>query len=273
MSNPVFKSLSSGSCGNCYFFGLAGDDCRIEAGILVDAGVSVRRLKDELSRIGTRPEDISGILVTHDHFDHIRSLGSYCKRIGFPVWTTDVLARTLDRRMLAGENFSGCSRVLAPGEWNEIVPGRIFAQYFIVPHDATQTVGYAIRLDDCRVTLMTDIGSMTSESLSFASHSDTVVVESNYDLEMLMNGTYTYDLKMRIRGGSGHLRNEECAEAVRAFMHPGLRNIFLCHLSENNNTPEKAFAATASVIDELGLRGSVALRTLPRETASPLFRL
>lgn len=273
MSRPIFKSLSSGSCGNCYFFGLVDEGCRVEAGILVDAGVSVRRLKDELGRVGIRPDEISGILVTHDHFDHIRSLGSYCKRVGFPVWTTDVLARALNRRQLAGENFPDCSRILAEGDWNEIVPGRIQARYFVVPHDATQTVGYAIRLDGYRITLMTDIGSMTSESLSFASHSDTVVIESNYDLDMLMNGSYTYELKMRIRNGNGHLRNEECAAAVRAFMHPGLRHIFLCHLSENNNTPEKAFAATAAVLEEMGVNDTVSLRALPRQTASPLFHL
>jgi len=273
MSRPIFKSLSSGSCGNCYFFGLADESCKVEAGILIDAGVSVRRLKDELSRVGTHPEDISGVLVTHDHFDHIRSLGSYCKRVGFPVWTTDVLASALRRRQLAGECFQECSRILREGEWNDIVPGRISAKYFVVPHDATQTVGFAIRMDDYRITLMTDIGSMTPESLAFAAHSDTVIIESNYDLEMLMNGSYTYDLKMRIRNGSGHLRNEECAEAVRAFMHPGLRHVFLCHLSENNNTPEKAFAATAAVFDELGVRDSVSLRALPRNTASPLFHL
>ena len=270
----IFKSLSSGSCGNCYFLGSTDENGKTVAGIIIDTGVSVRRMKDELSRCGLGPDDIGGILLTHDHMDHIRSLGSWCKRLSKPVWCTDTLHRVLSRHTLAGgAYFSSCSRTLKPDEWNEIVPGHVQARWFEVPHDASQTVGYAIVIDGFRFVIMTDIGRMTPEALQWAAHADTVVIESNYDLDMLMNGTYTWDLKMRIRSGHGHLRNEECAEAIRQFVHPGLKNIFLCHLSENNNTPEKAFDASAAVLQELGLAGEIALRALPRQTASPLFRL
>ncbi len=269
----VFKSLSSGSCGNCYFLGITDASGKAEAGVVIDTGVSVRRLRDELRSCGFSTDDIGGVLVTHDHMDHIRSLGSWCKRLQKPVWTTEVLHKVLVNHTIAGEDFPSCGRVLTAGDWDEIVPGRIRARFFEVPHDATQTVGYAITLDGYRFVIMTDIGAMTAEALSWAAHAGTVVIESNYDLDMLMNGSYTWDLKMRIRNGHGHLRNEECAEAIRRFMHPELRNIFLCHLSENNNTPEKAFAASAAVLEELGAKGTVALRTLPRQTASPLFRL
>ena len=127
---------------------------------------------------------------------------------------------------------------------------------------------------------------MTEEALAYARNADTVVIESNYDREMLINGPYPYDLKMRILGGSGHLRNDQCAESVKAFMHDGLRNVFLCHLSENNNTPELALGATAGVLESMGyIRAyvksavftrddhSVNLRALPRRTASPLYVL
>ena len=269
----VFKSLSSGSCGNCYFLGIRDASGNVEAGVVIDAGVSVRRLRDELRRSGLDTDDIGGVLITHDHMDHIRALGSWCKRLQKPVWTTDVLHKALTNHTIAGEWFPSCAKVLDAGDWNEIVPGRILARYFIVPHDATQTVGYAITLDGYRFVIMTDIGSMTPEALSWAAHASTVVIESNYDLEMLMNGSYTWDLKMRIRNGQGHLRNEECADAIRRFFHHGLKNIFLCHLSENNNTPGKAFRASAAALDELDAAGAVALRTLPRQTASPLFIL
>ena len=269
----VFKSLSSGSCGNCYFLGITAADGSVEAGIAIDTGVSVRRLRDEMRRSGLSHEDVSAVLITHDHMDHIRSLGSWCKRLCLPVWTTAELHRVLSGHTIAGESFPSCSRILEDGAWNEIVPGRISARYFEVPHDASQTVGYAIVLDGYRFVIMTDIGAMTSEALSWASHADTVVIESNYDYEMLMKGTYTWDLKMRIQSGHGHLRNEECAEAIRQFVHPGLKKIFLCHLSENNNTPEKAFRASAAVLEDLGLASTVSLRTLPRQTASPLFSL
>ena len=269
----IFKSLSSGSCGNCYFLATTDEKGKVEAGIAIDTGVSVRRVREELRRNGYSPDDIHAVLITHDHMDHIRSLGSWCKRFCKPVWTTEVLHRTLTGRTIASDEFKGCSKVLADGDWNDIVPGRIRARYFVVPHDATQTVGYAILIDGYRFVIMTDIGAMTPEALSWASHAQTVVIESNYDLDMLMHGSYTYELKMRIRSGHGHLRNEECAEAIGKFCHKDLRNIFLCHLSENNNTPEKAFEVSAAVLEKLGVTSTVALRALPRGTASPLFHL
>ncbi|MDD6151543.1 MAG: MBL fold metallo-hydrolase [Bacteroidales bacterium] len=269
----VFKSLSSGSCGNCYFLASTDSQGRVQAGVAIDTGVSVRRLKEELRRHGYSPDDIHAVLLTHDHMDHIRSLGSWCKRLSKPVWTSGVLHSCLAGRTISGEDFIACSRVLGEGDWNEVVPGHVKVRYFVVPHDATQTVGYAIVIDSYRFVIMTDIGSMTPEALSWASHAQTVVIESNYDYQMLINGSYTYELKMRILKGHGHLRNEECAEAIRHFYHEGLRNIFLCHLSENNNTPEKAFASSEQVLRDMGVTGKVALRTLPRQSASPLFIL
>ena len=101
-----------------------------------------------------------------------------------------------------------------------------------------------------------------------------VVVESNYDMDMLMSGPYTYELKMRIVQGCGHLSNDECASAIKRFHHPGLRNIFLCHLSENNNTRDLAFNCSLAALQELGVKkGDLSLRCLPRQYPSPLFNL
>ena len=121
---------------------------------------------------------------------------------------------------------------------------------------------------------MTDIGRMTDEAVEYARQADTVVIESNYDMDMLMRGPYTYELKMRIVQGCGHLSNDECAGAIKRFWHPGLKNIFLCHLSENNNTHELAYACASQALQELGVgKGSVALRCLPRRYPSQLFTL
>jgi phosphoribosyl 1,2-cyclic phosphodiesterase len=114
---------------------------------------------------------------------------------------------------------------------------------------------------------MTDIGHMTEEALSWARQADTVVIESNYDPEMLRFGPYPPDLQARIRGGHGHLSNPECAEAISAFRHEGLRHLFLCHLSEHNNTPELAYRTS------LEAAGGIPLVPLPRQTASPLYIL
>ena len=204
-----FKSLSSGSCGNCYFLGIfeeSDEGSRCECAVLVDAGVSPRRLKKELQRDGISLECISSILITHDHLDHIRSLGSYCKHLRLPVWLTPELSRVLSRHFMTARQIGGLRNELETG-WNDIVPGRIRARYFVVPHDASQTVGYAVELDGYRFMIMTDAGRMTAEAASLASEAQTVVIESNYDYEMLRHGPYTKALQDRICGGHGHLSN------------------------------------------------------------------
>ena len=272
-----FKSFSSGSCGNCYFLGIfpdgadalrSGTPC--EAGILIDAGVSPRRLKKELGYDGLGFDDIGAMLITHDHMDHIRSLGSFCKHVGKPVWATSTLHRALSHHTVVGEWLGGCARTL-PDSWTEVVPGRIRVRWFEVPHDATQTVGYAVMLDDFKFVLITDSGRMTDQAMAFASQADTVVIESNYDPYMLAHGPYPPDLQARIRGGHGHMSNQECADALARFAHEGLRNVFLCHLSEHNNTPELALKASREVADTLpfGFR----LAPLPRQSATPLINL
>ena len=267
-SSVRFKSFSSGSCGNCYFLGLFGEESRrSEAGILIDAGVSPRRLKKELQTDGLCFDDFGAVLITHDHMDHVRSLGSVCKHIGKPVWATARLHRALSFNPMTRDWIGQWKTPLCEDGWSEIIPGRIRARHFVVPHDATQTVGYAILLDDFKFVIMTDIGRMTEEGLTWARQADAVVIESNYDPEMLRLGPYPPDLQARIRGGHGHLSNPECAEAIKAFNHQGLRHIFLCHLSEHNNTPELAYR------ESLEAAAGIPLTPLPRQSASPLFVL
>ena len=261
-----FMSLSSGSCGNCYYLGTEN------SGILIDAGVSLRRLKKVLQEYNLTTDSFSAVLVTHDHLDHIRHLGSFCKRLNKPVYTAKAIHDALARHTFTAPTIGPCRRILEEGQWNEVAGMK--TRYFVVPHDATQTVGYAIELDGRRFVIMTDVGRMTDEAVELARTADTVVVESNYDMDMLMSGPYTYELKMRIVQGCGHLSNDECASAIKRFHHPQLRNIFLCHLSENNNTRDLAFNCSLAALHELGVKkGDLALRCLPRQYPSPLFSL
>ena len=261
-----FMSFSSGSCGNCYFLGSGSK------GIVIDAGVSLRRLKKVMQEYDLTPDSFSAVLVTHDHLDHIRHLGSFCKRLSKPVYTTDVIHGALARHTFTAPTISPCRRILSEGEWNEVAGMKV--RYFVVPHDATQTVGYAIDIDGRMFVIMTDIGRMTDEAVEFARKADTVVIESNYDMDMLMGGPYTYELKMRIVQGCGHLSNDEYASAIKRFWHPGLKNIFPCHLSENNNTHDLAYRSAADALHELGVeKGAVALRCLPRQYPSQMFIL
>lgn len=262
-----FKSLSSGSCGNCYFLGIFNEDNMAEAGILIDAGVSPRSLKKELQRENLGYDDFQAILITHDHHDHIRSLGSYAKHVCKPVWATDRLMRALSSSYLTGEHFTPLRRTFGDG-WNEVVPGRIMVRWFEVPHDATQTIGFAIILDGHKYVHITDCGRMTEEALNWCRQAETLTLESNYDLAMLRNGPYPKELQDRICMGHGHLSNDECAEALRRIEHDGLRNVFLCHLSDHNNTPELALGTSRPVLDP-----SIRIVPLPRQTASPLYIL
>lgn len=261
-----FKSLSSGSCGNCYFLGsFVGKFC--DCAVLIDAGVSPRRLKKELLAEGIETSSIRALLVTHDHIDHVRSLGSFCKQYSFPVWSSPILAEALTHSYVVGSYYPACKRILEDA-WTEIVPKRLRVKAFCVPHDASQTLGYAIEIDGYKFVIMTDIGAMTQEAICFARQADTVVIESNYDCEMLRRGPYPLALQNRIRGGNGHLSNDECAEAISAFEHEGLKNVFLCHLSEHNNDPKLAHSCSRLKLDP-----TIRLVTLPRQTPSPLFTL
>lgn len=260
-----FMSFSSGSCGNCYYVG------NEYGGVIIDAGISLRKLKKAFAENGLDMDTVAAVLVTHDHLDHIRFLGSFCKRLQKPVYTTEEIHKALSRHSFTSAHIGSCRCILQPGCANTVADG-IDVTYFEVPHDATQTVGYSISVDGRKFVIMTDIGRMTDEAAAFAREADSLVLESNYDMDMLVAGPYTYDLKMRIIQGHGHLSNDECASALKRIYHPGLKNIFLCHLSENNNTADLAFRASSVALSEAGApQGSVNLRCLPRTYPSPLF--
>ncbi|MBR6001881.1 MAG: MBL fold metallo-hydrolase, partial [Bacteroidales bacterium] len=241
-----FKSFSSGSCGNCSFLGT--DEGGVLRGVLIDTGVGWRSFLRDASIDGIGAGSIGAILVTHDHYDHIHHLGTFSKRLSVPVVSTETILRATRRHPYTGQ-FTG--KAVTIGQWTPVAEG-IEALCFPVPHDAAGTVGYAIRLEGRLFVIMTDIGEMTSEALALARQADTVVIESNYDLQMLIGGTYDYALKMRISKGHGHLSNAACAEALREIWHPGLRNVFLCHLSANNNTPDLALASAREALASAG---------------------
>lgn len=272
-----FVSFSSGSCGNCYFLHDG------TAGLVIDAGISLRRLKKYLTERGFGLDSFQAVLVTHDHLDHIRHLGAWCKHLGKPVYATRTLHDALSRHTFTRDWIAPCRKIL--GEGSTVLPIRPEPELcpsvtsFVVPHDATQTVGFYIEWGGHRFFLMTDAGRVTPEALEYASKADTVVFESNYDTEMLIGGPYPHDLKMRICKGNGHLSNDECAVAVRRFWHPGLRHIFLCHLSENNNTPALAFEATAEALRLIdagnghSAKDVTNLQTLHRSSPSQVYIL
>lgn len=264
-----FVSLSSGSNGNCYYI---GNEC---AGILIDAGIGTRTIKKRLGEVGIPVERIRCVLVSHDHFDHIRSLGTFAERFHKPVYAT--------APCIAAFNRHYCTRgYLGPGRCHELVPGEdlwleggsaamgrgICVTPFRVPHDATDTVGFFIDFFGETFTFLTDLGAVTDDAVSFAARSRHLIVEANYDPEMLRTGSYPPDLQQRIRSGHGHLANAQTAELIlRALAAEQLlQDVFLCHLSENNNTPELALETVSAAIPK-----DIRLVALPRREHSTLF--
>ena len=281
----LFKSFSSGSCGNCYYLGVEDEGC-ISGGVIIDAGVSVRRLRQMFAADHLGTDVFTSVLVTHDHMDHIHSLGGYWKYLRKCIWCAPQLRSSLMSGRYLLEPLHPDLRTLGP-DWNEVVPGLVRARWFEVPHDATHTVGYALDAGGYMFVIITDVGAMTLEAMHWASKAQTLVIEANYDDEMLLHGPYPADLKARIRGGHGHLSNALCAEAVSQLLHPELRHVYLCHLSENNNTPQLAYEAVAAVLETAGYVRSypgssvfshknghtLTMCPLPRRTPSVLYTL
>lgn len=257
-----FLSLSSGSNGNCYFFA----DGRTS--FLIDLGIGARTIKKRLAEHGFDLDSVDAVFVTHDHFDHIKSLGTFTERYQKPVYLTRTLEKALRRNFCTAGRLKGCVRYLEEGEVT-VLSDNLAVTPFVVPHDATQTVGYHFTFSGERFTVMTDLGEVTDEAVHYASLADHLIVESNYDVDMLMTGPYTPELKHRILTQHGHLSNEQTASLLRRSAHEGLRDVYLCHLSANNNTPALAFGSAQKTLGSVGSRAS--LHCLPRSCASELF--
>lgn len=257
-----FLSLSSGSNGNCYYFGNG------RTAFLIDIGIGARTIKKRLAEHDIPFDSIDAIFVTHDHFDHIKSLGTYTERYRRPVYLTRTLEKALRSNFCTAGRLKGCVRYLEEGK-EAAIGDDLRITPFVVPHDATQTVGYHFTFDGERFTVMTDLGEVTDEAVRFASLADHLVVESNYDVDMLMTGSYPPELKRRILTEHGHLSNDQTASLLRRSSHDGLRDVFLCHLSANNNTPRLAFENAKKTLESIGSRAS--LHCLPRSSASDVF--
>lgn len=260
-----FFSLSSGSNGNCYYIG------NENTAFLIDSGIGPRTVKKRLLEHNIDISSIEFVLVTHDHIDHIKGVGILAQKYSLPVYATSVLHQSLDNHPCTRCKLTGSVRRSEPGVVStykevEFIP-------FVVPHDATETVGYFINFNGIKFTFLTDLGEVTDDVIKYCRMSNVIIFESNYDLDMLINGSYSPELKVRIMQECGHLSNEQTASAIKRIYHKDLSHIFLCHLSENNNTPAKAFNQVAEALYSIGVKPNkdVSLTCLPRRNVSELF--
>jgi len=260
-----FISLSSGSNGNCYYIG------NEQTALLVDLGIGGRTVRKRLADVGISLSSVEMIMVTHDHIDHIKYLGSVAQKLSLPVFATATLHEAFEHNLCTRGMISGCRRVIRKETFFEHRGVRCVA--FGVPHDATETLGYFIDFFGEKFVFMTDLGSVPETAKDYCRVADHIIIESNYDMDMLLRGPYPPDLKKRIIQGHGHMSNDQCASAIKEIYHPGLKDLFLCHLSENNNTPELAYTNACSALESIGLKvgADIKLYCLPRREASPLF--
>ena len=227
----TFTTLASGSSGNAALMS-CGDTY-----LLLDAGISARRITTALKGMGVDPGCLSAILVTHEHSDHISGLATLTKQLGLPVYATAPTLDQLCRKvpLLAQQRLC---RAFRPGDGFPI--GEIWVQPFATDHDAAGSVGYSLTGDGCKLTLCTDLGRVTPQVEQAVSGCDLLVCETNYDPEWLASGPYPYYLKRRIMGDRGHLSNEMGALLALRAAQSGTRHILLAHLSAENNTPARA---------------------------------
>lgn len=260
-----FLSLASGSSGNCYYLGTS------EYGILIDAGIGIRTIKKVLKERAIDMSTIVAVLITHDHADHIKTVGCLGEKHNIPIYATDGVHKGIEKSRYVEETLSASRRVIEKETPFTIRDFNITA--FEVPHDSTDNVGYYIEFENHKFTFATDVGHITEVVTKYASRANHLIIEANYDEEMLRFGTYPQFLKERVASPTGHLSNREAAEFLALNYHPHLRNIWLCHLSRDNNHPELAFKTIDIRLFQEGIRvgKDVSLIALKRTTPSDIF--
>ena len=262
-----FLSLSSGSSGNCYYVGTDN------YGILLDAGISVRILKKVLKENGIGLEQIMAAFITHEHADHIRSVDRLGEKYGIPIYATEKVHEGIDNCLPSNKKLYTSSRIIEKEIAVWIKDLKITA--FDVPHDSNECVGYLIAYKQQKVVLATDVGHINEKVGEYIRLANHLIVEANYDREMLVNGRYPPFLKKRISNGTGHLCNSETAEFLAANFDLHLKNIWLCHLSKDNNHPDLACKTVEMAMKQYGIRigKDVNLIALKRTTPSEMFIL
>ena len=246
-----FYTLASGSSGNA---ALVRQE---DTSLLIDAGISARRITQALAQVGMCLAGLGGILITHEHVDHIRGLQTLCKKCAVPIYASRGTAQSLA--------FAGSAlRIFDAGE--QFTLGAFDITTFPSSHDAADPVGYRLDCEDGSLGFLTDTGFVTNDAYDALLGVDALLLEANHDVDLLKSGPYPHYLKQRISGRHGHLSNVQAAEFALDSVRRGTRDIMLAHLSAENNTPTTAEYTVARKLQQHGY--SVRLCTAPRDTVS-----
>ena len=235
-------SIASGSSGNCIYIG--SDDTHI----LVDAGISNKRIQQGLKDIGLKGEELAGILITHEHSDHIRGLGVLARKFKLPIYATPGTIGALKGKKELGDYDESLFNAIEPD--CDFQVGDLKVMPFAIDHDAVQPVAYRVGCGKKQVAVATDMGHYDAYIIDHLRDLDAILLESNHDVRMLETGPYPYPLKKRILGDYGHLSNENAGRLLNCILHDKLKTILLGHLSKENNYEELAYETVRLEIDQ-----------------------
>lgn len=259
-----FISFGSGSSGNCYYLLEDG------IGLIIDAGIGIRSFKKYFREYGFTYPTLKAILVTHDHTDHVKAVGALSGEYNLEVFATEEVHKGILNNYYAHKKVRPeLCRTYLPGDDWSIGPFHITT--FTVPHDANHNCGYFIETATTNFCFITDAGSFTPEMISFIRRARNLVIEANYDAAMLDEGPYPLHLKKRIKAPTGHACNAETARILEENLATTTENIWLCHLSEENNHPELARKTVAQALERSACKSQ--LHVLRRRIPSGPFEL
>ena len=258
-----FCTLYSGSSGNCSF--VQTDTTKI----LIDAGQSAKKIEEALSSIDVDPYSIDGILVTHEHSDHVKGLGILSKKFHIPIYANAETWNSMEKQKEKIEpnnvNFFSFSKFSI---------GNIDVKPFSIPHDAANPCGFNIYNNDKKISIATDIGHIDNSILQNLLYSDFLLLEANYEPEVLRYSKYPYLLKSRISGPNGHLSNIDAGKTISYLVNKGLNKVMLGHLSNENNFPELAYKTVLEQLIENNVsQNNLRLSVANRHEASPMINI
>ncbi|HLD30189.1 MAG TPA: MBL fold metallo-hydrolase [bacterium] len=251
-------SLASGSSGNCIFVSTQ------KTHLLLDLGISLRRLKEELTHFFLTPDDITAVLVTHEHSDHSSSVLSFAKKYSRPVLATRGTIRALTGLTHPGKSFC----LMQPGK--EYKLNEITVKALKISHDAKEPAGFVIGKEDVKICYFVDLARITREIRSEILDAQLVILDCNYDEKALLEGSYHGALKKRVIQ-TGHLSNQQVRDFLRSDMKKKLHEFWFAHISENNNSPELISGAMASIFNNNGKEKNL-FRILPRKKRGPVWQ-
>ncbi len=254
----TLRTLASGSSGNCILIQSEGTS------VLIDAGISCRKITQRLKECGVAPETLDGILITHEHNDHVAGLQVFCKRHRVPVYASEGTCPVLAYRYPAAAPHL---MMIPADSYFEL--GGLTVTAFSTPHDAADSVGYLLSDGTSSAAVATDLGQVTDHVRDIITGADIVLLETNHDVAMLRNGPYPYLLQERILSGVGHLCNDAAAELAVHLARTGTKTLVLAHLSKDNNSEALALHTVRGALEDDGL--SPVIAAAPRDELSPIF--